>query len=84
MKNKTKIKAKKQNVAVSDRVASYLFAEIVDVLIKKYEKSDERFNMDFMTYCIRLRDLSIEKVGKSTKNLKEGEKKNDCSSSGDN
>lgn len=73
MKNKTKIKAKKQKVAVSDRVASYFFAEIVDVLIKKYEKSDERFNMDFMTYCIRLRDLSIEKVGKSTKNLKEGE-----------
>lgn len=84
MKNKTKIKVKKQNVAVSDRVASYLFAEIVDVLIKKYEKSDERFNMDFMTYCIRLRDLSIEKVGKLIENLKKGEKKNDCSSSGDN
>lgn len=73
MKNKTKIKPKKQKSAVSDRVASYLFTEIIDVLIKKYEKSNERSNMDFMTYCIRLRDLSIEKVGKPTGNLKEGE-----------
>lgn len=78
-------KPKKEKVKLGDLVANSLFCEIIDVLIKRYDESDEKQTMSFKAYCIRLRDLSNKQVGKDVttdidytdeenqKNLEKGE-----------
>lgn len=78
-------KPKKEKVKLGDRVANSLFCEIIDVLIKRYDESDEKQTMSFKAYCIRLRDLSNKQVSKDVttdiddtdedfqKNLEKGE-----------
>ena len=52
VKNKNKVK-------ISDKVAGALFEQIIDVLIDKYHKSDEKETMTFEEYCVSLKELSI-------------------------
>ena len=52
----------RKKASVSDRAANFLFCEVIDVLIKKYHSSSEKETMSFEDFCIRLRDLSINKI----------------------
>lgn len=58
---KTNINNKKTNnkVKFSDKMAGVLFEQIIDTLISKYHKSDEKETMTFEEYCISLKELSI-------------------------
>ena len=62
--NVKKEKPKKQKVKIGDRFANAMFSEIIDTLIKRYDKSEEKKTMSFKAYCIGLRDLSNKNVGK--------------------
>ena len=64
-------KKQKKHVKMSDKAASFLFCEIITVLLDKYANSEEKDTMSFEEYCAHLRDLSLEKVNKE--NVKEGE-----------
>ena len=80
-------KPKKPKVKIGDSFANAMFSEIIDILINRYDKSDEKETMSFKAYCMRLRDLSNIQVGKAVeefsspadeefqKILEEGEKK---------
>jgi len=75
-KSKKHFENRKQNkrVKVSDKAANFLFCEIVETLLAKYEQSNEKAgNMSFEDYCRALVDLSKEKVNKNS--VKEGENK---------
>ena len=75
-KSKKHFEKKKQTkkVKVSDKAASFLFCEIIEALLKKYEQSNEKAeNMSFEDYCRILVDMSKDKV--NNKNLEEGEHK---------
>ena len=82
-------KQKKPKVKIGDKFANAVFGEIIDTLIKRYDKSEEKKTMSFKAYCIGLRDLSNKAVGKDVisdidtademyqKILEEGENDND-------
>ncbi len=57
-------KNKKPKVKIGDKFANAVFGEIIDTLIKRYDKSEEKKTMSFKAYCIGLRDLSNKAVGK--------------------
>lgn len=57
-------KTKKPKVKIGDKFANAVFGEIIDTLIKRYDKSEEKKTMSFKAYCIGLRDLSNKAVGK--------------------
>ena len=57
-------KQKKPKVKIGDKFANAVFGEIIDTLIKRYDKSEEKKTMSFKAYCIGLRDLSNKAVGK--------------------
>ena len=57
-------KPKKPKVKIGDRFANAMFSEIIDTLIKRYDKSEEKKTMSFKAYCIGLLDLSNKNVGK--------------------
>ena len=59
-------KQKKEKVSIRDRISHVLFCEIIDALLKGYEKSENKDTMSFKAYCIGLRDLSNKAVGNDT------------------
>ncbi len=64
---KANIKAEKQKkpkVKIGDKFANAVLGEIIDTLINRYDKSEEKKTMSFKAYCIGLRDLSNKQVGK--------------------
>lgn len=63
---KANIKKEKQNnkVKFGDKAMNFLFCDIIDALVKRYDESEEKETMSFKSYCIRLRDLSNKAVGK--------------------
>ena len=62
--NVKKENQKTSKVKIGDKFANLVFGEIIDTLIKRYDKSEEKKTMSFKAYCIRLRDLSNKQVGK--------------------
>ena len=62
--NVKKVKQKTPKVKIGDKFANAVFGEIIDTLIKRYDKSEEKKTMSFKAYCIGLRDLSNKAVGK--------------------
>ena len=65
-KSKKHFEKKKQTkkVKISDKAMSFMFCEVVNALLDKYEQSEQKETMSFQEFCIQLRDLSIEKVKK--------------------
>ena len=86
MKSNTKPKIK-----LKDKVASTLFHQILETLLDRYDKSEEKKTMSFKAYCIGLVNLSYKQVGSESfietseddeyiqKILEEGEMNNECS-----
>ena len=64
MKANVKKEKQKNKVKFGDKAMNFLFCDIIDALIKRYDESDEKETMSFKAYCIRLRDLSNKQAGK--------------------
>ena len=64
MKSNVKKVKRNNKVKFGDKAMNFLFCDIIDALIKRYDESDEKETMSFKAYCIRLRDLSNKAVGK--------------------
>ena len=58
------MKANVKKVKFADKAANFLFSEIIDTLVKRYDESVEKETMSFKEYCIYLRDLSNKEAGK--------------------
>lgn len=56
--------AKNKKTPISDKVAGFLFEEIIDILVKRYEACPEKDTKSFLDFCIELKNLSREKRGK--------------------